>query len=88
MIGFFQESYALLNVFILIVMIFCAIAVFYLKDLIAAAITFAAFSLLLALEFFILQAPDVAIAEASIGAGISTAIIIIAIRGTTHKESE
>ncbi|HJK58853.1 MAG TPA: DUF4040 domain-containing protein [Methanocorpusculum sp.] len=49
---------------------------------------FAAFSFLLALEVFILQAPDVAIAEAAIGAGISTAILIIAIRGTTREESE
>jgi uncharacterized MnhB-related membrane protein len=33
-----------------------------------------------ALEFYILQAPDVAIAEAAIGAGLSTTIYIIAIR--------
>jgi len=37
--------------------------------------------LLLSLEFYILQAPDVAIAEAGIGAGLTTAIYIIALRG-------
>jgi uncharacterized MnhB-related membrane protein len=74
--------------FFLVIMIFCAIVVFYLKDLIAAVIAFSAFSIILALEFFILQAPDVAIAEASIGAGISTVIIIIAIHGTTREECE
>ena len=88
MIELFLASYAVLHVLFLAAMILCAVAVFYLKDLIAAAIAFAAFSFLLALEFFILQAPDVAIAEASIGAGISTAILIIAIRGTTREEGE
>jgi len=37
-------------------------------------------SLVISLEFYILQAPDVAIAEAAIGAGLSTAIYIIALR--------
>jgi len=39
-------------------------------------------SLLLSLEFYILHAPDVAIAEAAIGAGLTMAIFIFAIRGT------
>jgi len=60
--------------------------VVYLRDLLSAAIAFAVFSFLLALEFYILQAPDVAIAEAGIGAGLTTAIYIIAIRGTERNE--
>ena len=58
------------------------------KDLLAAAVASAAFSLLLSLEFYILQAPDVAIAEAGIGAGLTTAIFIIAIRGTKRFEEK
>jgi uncharacterized MnhB-related membrane protein len=56
------------------------------KDLIAAAIAVAAMSLLLSLEFYILQAPDVAIAEAGVGACLTTAILIIAIRATKREE--
>lgn len=56
------------------------------KDLIAAAIAVAAMSLLLSLEFYILQAPDVAIAEAGVGACLTTAILIIAIRATRREE--
>ena len=41
-----------------------------------------------ALEFVILHAPDVAISEAAVGAVLSTAIFIIAIRKTTKKEDE
>ena len=88
MIELFPSYYSILHVLFLAAMILSAVAVFYLKDLIAAANGFAAFRLLLTLEFFILQAPDLSIAEAAIGAGISTAILIIAIRGTTREESE
>jgi uncharacterized MnhB-related membrane protein len=52
----------------------------------------AAFSLLLALEFYLLQAPDVAIAEAGIGAGLSTAIALLALsacrKKTANKEEQ
>jgi uncharacterized MnhB-related membrane protein len=56
------------------------------KDLINAVLFLAAFSLLLSLEFYLLQAPDVAIAEASIGAAITTAIFVVAIRATKREE--
>ncbi len=60
-----------------------ALSAFYavwFRDLLSSVVSLAVFSLLLSLEFFILQAPDVAIAEAAIGAGLSTAIYIIALR--------
>ena len=58
------------------------------KDLIAAAIAVAAMSLLLSLEFFILQAPDVAIAQAGVGACLTTAILVIAIKATKRMEED
>jgi len=69
----------------IIIVIAAAFAVVF-KDLIAAAIAVAAMSLLLSLEFYILQAPDVAIAEAGVGACLTTAILIIAIRATKREE--
>ena len=74
----------LLPILIIIASIFAVI----LKDLIAAAIAVAAMSLLLSLEFYILQAPDVAIAEAGVGACLTTAILVIAIRSTKRMEDE
>ncbi|MGC9529348.1 MAG: hydrogenase subunit MbhD domain-containing protein [Candidatus Bipolaricaulaceae bacterium] len=59
-----------------------------LRDLLAAVIALAAASLLLSLEFYLLQAPDVAIAEAGIGAALTTAIFVLAIRKTRRKEEE
>ncbi len=57
------------------------------KDLLTGVIGMAAMSLLLSAEFFILQAPDVAIAEAAIGAGLTTAIYVIAINKTSRWEN-
>jgi energy-converting hydrogenase B subunit D len=67
-------------------LIIAALLIIRFKDLISAAIAFGAFSFLLSLEFYILQAPDVAIAEAGIGAGLTTAIFILAIHGTQRQE--
>ncbi len=78
----------LLQALVLLGLIITAVLVIIFKDLLSSAIAFAAFSLLLSLEFYLLQAPDVAIAEAGIGAGLTTAIFIIAIRGTQRYEEK
>ncbi|HBA84634.1 MAG TPA: hypothetical protein DCZ95_11115 [Verrucomicrobia bacterium] len=75
-----------IHILILLGLIVSAGLAVYFKDLLSAAIALAAFSLLLSIEFYLLQAPDVAIAEAGIGAGLTTAIFIIAIRGTKRFE--
>ncbi len=49
------------------------------SNLLFAIIALAALSLLLSLEFYLLKAPDVAIAEAGIGAALTTAIYILAL---------
>ena len=81
-------EFLLANTFVLILTVVASIITVLLKDLLAAAIALAAMSLLLSLEFFILQAPDVAIAQAGVGACPSTAIIIIAVKGTKRMEDE
>ncbi|KYK24313.1 hypothetical protein AYK25_00295 [Thermoplasmatales archaeon SM1-50] len=76
------------NTVMLILTVIAAVITVLLRDLLAAAIALAMMSLLLSLEFFILQAPDVAIAQAGVGACLSTAILIIAIKGTKRMEDE
>jgi uncharacterized MnhB-related membrane protein len=63
-----------------------AVLTFHFRDLLAAALASGLFSFLISLEFYLLQAPDVAISQAGIGAGLTTAIFIIAIRGTRRFE--
>ena len=72
----------IIHIVLVSLLVIVAFMVIFVKDLIVAAIILGAFSLLLALEFYLLQAPDVAIAEAGVGAAISTAIYILGIKGT------
>jgi len=56
------------------------------RDLLHGVIALSAISLLSAILFYILQAPDVAITEAAVGAGVSTVIFVWAIRHSQRKD--
>lgn len=71
-----------LFVIVPILIVACAVLVVRFKDLLHAVIALAALSLLLSLLFYLMHAPDVAIAEAGIGAAITTAVYVVAIRAT------
>jgi len=77
---------AVLHIITPLVLVVCAIFVALFRDLLYAAVSLGVLSLLLSLEFFLLKAPDVAIAEAGVGAAVTTAIFIIAIRATKRME--
>ena len=70
------------HIAVLVIMIIAAFLAVIFKDLLPAVIALAVVSLLLSLEFYLLHAPDVAIAEAGIGAALTMAIYIFAIRAT------
>jgi len=71
---------------LILLMLVAAVATSIFKDLISAVITCAAVSLLASLLFYLLDAPDVAMAEAAIGAGLTTAIFVLAVRKTKRYE--
>jgi energy-converting hydrogenase B subunit D len=74
-------------VFLLIfLMLIAAVTASVFRDLISAVIAAALVSLIAAILFYLLQAPDVAMAEAAIGAALTAAIFIIAIRRTERYE--
>ena len=79
---------SILHVVMLVLIVVGAALAVWFKDLLASVLALAAASLLVALEFYLLQAPDVAIAEAGIGAALTTAIYVIAIRRTNRREEE
>lgn len=81
-------EFLIANTLVILLMIAASLAAVLLRDLLAAAVALAAMSLLLSLEFYLLQAPDVAIAQAGVGACLTTAIVIIAIKGTKRMEEE
>ena len=71
---------------LIILMIILAVLSVQFKDLIAAVVAMGAVSLIISLLFLFLQAPDVAMAEASIGAALTMAIYIIVVRKTERRE--
>ena len=67
-------------------LLIAAAVVIFTRDLMVAVLVFAAFSLVLTVLFFLLDAPDVAIAEAGIGACLTTVVFVIAVVMTSRKE--
>ena len=56
------------------------------RDMAAAVISMALFSLFSSVLFFYLHAPDVALTEAAIGTGISTFIYVWAVQKTGRRD--
>ncbi len=69
-----------------IFLVACSIVVAHIKDLIAATIVWGAYSLTMALLWQQLNAPDVAITEAAIGAGVTTLLLFATISRTRRQE--
>jgi len=65
---------------ILAMLIIGSIAVSVVKNLLSAVIVFMVYSLLMAILWEQLNAPDLAITEAALGAGITTVLFVLAIR--------
>jgi uncharacterized MnhB-related membrane protein len=76
----------ILEAIFIVIMIAAAVATSVFKDLMNAVIACAAVSLIASVLFYMLDAPDVAMAEAAIGAGLTTAIFVLAIRKTERYE--
>jgi energy-converting hydrogenase B subunit D len=69
-----------------ILMIALAVMVIRSKDLIKAAILLSGVSLIASFIFVLLRAPDVAMAEASIGSALTAIILVFAIKKTNRFE--
>ncbi|PIS27550.1 MAG: hypothetical protein COT43_09985 [Candidatus Marinimicrobia bacterium CG08_land_8_20_14_0_20_45_22] len=67
-------------------MLAAAIAAYFFHDLLNAVIASCMVSLIASTLFLFLHAPDVAMAEASIGAALVTTVFVIALRRTKRYE--
>ena len=76
----------LLDFFLLSFLIVCAIIVAQTRDLLSAVIIFAAYSLVMAIIWQMLSAPDIAITEAALGAGVTTLLLLVTISKTKRSE--
>ncbi len=78
----------ILIIVLLVLMIAAAIYAVVQKDLLYAVIATGIISLVLSILFYLLQAPDVALTEATIGVALTTIIFVITIRNTERMEVE
>jgi multicomponent Na+:H+ antiporter subunit B len=76
----------LFGVFLLTLLVITALAIVRSDSLFAAVILTGIFSLLMAANFFLLDAADVALTEAAIGAGVSTVLFLGALALTGEQE--
>ena len=76
----------LFGVFLLTLLVITAIAIIRTPDLFVAVMLSGIFSLLMAAIFFILDAADVALTEAAVGAGISSVLFLSALALTEQNE--
>ncbi|MEF8821556.1 MAG: DUF4040 domain-containing protein [Halovenus sp.] len=65
-----------------------AVATILLRDVLAAIVAFGAYSLGLAMLWLTLQAPDVALTEAAIGAGVTTILFILTLTKTVRPSED
>jgi multicomponent Na+:H+ antiporter subunit A len=77
---------SVIEAILILLMLVAAVATSIFRDLISAVVACAAVSLLASLLFYLLDAPDVAMAEAAIGAGLTTAMFVVAVRKTKRFE--
>jgi energy-converting hydrogenase B subunit D len=75
-----------LDVILLLFLVATAVIVIRTKDLLAAALIFSAYSLIMCIVWQQLSAPDIALTEAAVGAGITTVLFVVTISKTTRRE--
>lgn len=74
------------GIFLLTLLLITAVAIVHTKNLFVAVMLMGIASLLIAANFFLLDAADVALTEAAVGAGISTVLFLGALALTGERE--
>lgn len=81
-----MNSFTILNTIIILGMIIAAASLLFIKDLLPSIIAMSIMGSFLALEFLLLKAPDVALAEAAVGAILTPIIFIVTLKKVKDKK--
>lgn len=82
------DSSFIVDIILLFLLIITAVAAIRIKDLLISTILLGVFSLLMASQYLVLGAPDVAITEAAVGGGISTILLLLSLFLVGDKEAK
>ena len=81
-----MNSFAILNTIIILGMIIAAASLLFIEELLPSIIAMSIMGSFLALEFLLLTAPDVALAEAAVGAILTPIIFIVTLKKVKDKK--
>ncbi|MGL5259804.1 MAG: hydrogenase subunit MbhD domain-containing protein [Lachnospiraceae bacterium] len=70
----------LFNYILMTFLVVCAIAVSFSKSLLNAIMIFMSYSLVMSIIWLLLEAPDLAITEAAVGAGITSILFFVTLK--------
>ena len=68
------------QIMLLTVLIVCAIAVSFTKNLLTAIIIFMYYSLVMSILWILLESPDLAITEAAVGGGVTSVLFFVTLK--------
>lgn len=68
------------RIILLALLVICAISVSFTKNLLTSVVIFMSYSLVMSILWALLMAPDLAITEAAVGAGITSVLFFITLR--------
>lgn len=81
-----MSSLSILNTIAIIGLVISALCIFFLDDILQCIIAMVVLGSFLTLEFLLLKAPDVALAEAAVGAVLTPVIFIVTINKVKDKK--
>ena len=74
-----MTNFDVILIFLSTILVVCAIATVFTKRLLTASVIYMSFSLIMSIVWVLLQAPDLAITEAAVGAGITSILLFVAL---------
>lgn len=87
MTHFWVDPHGLLSLLLFALLLITTFGVIFVRDLLGSVILFSIFSLVMALLYLVMEAPDVAITEAAVGAGVSTLFLLLALTFTGREQT-
>ena len=68
------------KIFLLVLLIVCAVSVCFSKNLLVSIVIFMSYSLIMSIIWMLLEAPDLAITEVAVGAGVTSVIFFVTLK--------
>lgn len=78
----------ILRILLLLLLVTCAVSVNLTKKLLPSVVIFLAYSTIMALLWILMEAPDLAITEAAVGAGVSGILFFMTLRKVREEDEK